>query len=194
MPGWYAPTSPPTVVRNVAVVHSQVRDNQRRDAPSGVVRGYDVQSGALLWAWDMGRPGEKGLPPEGETYTRGTPNVWTIASGDDALGQVYLPLGNSAVDYWGSLRSEAENTYSTALVALDVTTGDVVWHYQTVHYDVWDYDLGSQGTLVDFPTQDGPVPALILPTKQGMFWIFDRRTGALPVSYTHLTLPTSDLV
>ncbi|MFJ1293813.1 pyrroloquinoline quinone-dependent dehydrogenase, partial [Paracoccus yeei] len=189
VPGWYAPTSPPTVVRNVAVVHSQVRDNQRRDAPSGVVRGYDVQSGALLWAWDMGRPGEKGLPPEGETYTRGTPNVWTIASGDDALGQVYLPLGNSAVDYWGSLRSEAENTYSTALVALDVTTGDVVWHYQTVHYDVWDYDLGSQGTLVDFPTQDGPVPALILPTKQGMFWIFDRRTGALLVETEERPVP-----
>ncbi|CAM4131172.1 membrane-bound PQQ-dependent dehydrogenase, glucose/quinate/shikimate family [Paracoccus yeei] len=189
VPGWYAPTSPPTVVRNVAVVNSQVRDNQRRDAPSGVVRGYDVQSGALLWAWDMGRPGEKGLPPEGETYTRGTPNVWTIASGDDALGQVYLPLGNSAVDYWGSLRSEAENTYSTALVALDVTTGDVVWHYQTVHYDVWDYDLGSQGTLVDFPTQDGPVPALILPTKQGMFWIFDRRTGALLVETEERPVP-----
>jgi len=189
VPGWYAPTSPPTIVRNVAVVHSQVRDNQRRDAPSGVVRGYDAETGEMLWAWDMGRPGEKGLPPEGETYTRGTPNVWTIASGDDELGHVYLPLGNSAVDYWGGMRSDEENTYSTALVALDVTTGDVAWFYQTVHYDIWDYDLGSQGTLVDFPTPDGPVPALILPTKQAMFWIFDRRTGELLVEVEERPVP-----
>ncbi|MFD1253753.1 Glycerol dehydrogenase large subunit precursor [Devosia equisanguinis] len=189
VPGWYAPTSPPTIVRNVAVVYSQVRDNQRRDAPSGVVRGYDTESGDMLWAWDMGRPGEKGLPPEGETYTRGTPNVWTIASGDNELGHVYLPLGNSAVDYWGGMRSEAENSYSTALVALDVTTGDVAWFYQTVHYDIWDYDLGSQGSLVDFPTENGPVPALILPTKQAMFWIFDRRTGELLVEVEERPVP-----
>ena len=181
VPGWYAPTSPPTIVRNIAVVHSQVRDGQRRDAPSGVIRGYHVETGEMQWAWDMGRPGEKGLPPEGETYTRGTPNVWTIASADNELGHVYLPHGVPAGDYWGGDRSAAENEYSTALVALDVTTGEPVWHYQTVRYDVWDYDLGAQGTLIDFPTPDGAVPALILPTKVGMFWIFDRRTGELLV-------------
>jgi quinoprotein glucose dehydrogenase len=189
VPGWYAPTSPPTIVRNVAVVHSQVRDNQRRDAPSGVVRGYDTETGGMLWAWDMGRPGETGLPPEGEVYTRGTPNVWTIASGDNELGLVYLPLGNSAVDYWGAMRAEEENTFSTALVALDVTSGQVAWYYQTVHYDIWDYDLGSQGSLIDFPTPDGSVPALILPTKQAMFWVFDRRTGELLVEVEERPVP-----
>ncbi|WP_116654237.1 membrane-bound PQQ-dependent dehydrogenase, glucose/quinate/shikimate family [Pelagibacterium sediminicola] len=189
VPGWYAPTSPPMIVRNIAVVFSQVRDGQKRDAPSGVVRGYDVETGEMAWAWDMGRPDEKGLPPEGETYTRGTPNVWTIASGDQELGHVYLPIGNSAVDYWGGDRSDAENEYSSAVVALDVTTGDVAWHYQTVHYDVWDYDLGSQGTLVDFPTPEGPVPALILPTKQAMFYIFDRRTGDLLVEVEERPVP-----
>lgn len=189
VPGWYAPTSPPMIVRNIAVVFSQVRDGQKRDAPSGVVRGYDVETGEMAWAWDMGRPDEKGLPPEGETYTRGTPNVWTIASGDHELGHVYLPIGNSAVDYWGGDRSDAENQYSSAVVALDVTTGEVAWHYQTVHYDVWDYDLGSQGTLVDFPTPEGPVPALILPTKQAMFYIFDRRTGDLLVEVEERPVP-----
>lgn len=188
-PGWYAPTSPPTVVRNIAVVHSQVRDGQRRDAPSGVVRGYDVETGELAWAWDMVRPDLQGLPPEGETYTRGTPNVWTIASADEELGHVYLPLGNSSVDYWGGMRTDEENEFSTALVALDVTTGEPAWYYQTTHYDVWDYDLGSQGTLVDFPTEDGPVPALILPTKQAMFWIFDRRTGELLVEVEEREVP-----
>lgn len=188
-PSWYAPTSPPTVVRNIAVVHSQVRDGQRRDAPSGVVRGYDAETGELAWAWDMVRPDRQGLPPEGETYTRGTPNVWTIASADEELGHVYLPLGNSAVDYWGGMRTDEENEFSTALVALDVTTGQPAWYYQTVHYDIWDYDLGSQGTLVDFPTEDGPVPALILPTKQSMFWIFDRRTGELLVEVEEREMP-----
>lgn len=176
-PGFYAPTSPPTLVRDVLVVGSQVSDGQTREAPSGVIRGYSAVTGELEWAWDMGRPGETGAPPEGEVYTPGTPNVWTIASGDDELGLVYLPMGNSAVDYWGGDRSEAENTYSTAIVALDVETGQVRWHYQTVHYDVWDYDLGGQGTLVDFPTDNGPVPAIIMPSKQAQFYILNRETG-----------------
>lgn len=176
-PGFYAPTSPPTLVRDVLVVGSQVSDGQTREAPSGVIRGYNAVTGEMSWAWDMGRPGETGLPPEGEVYTPGTPNVWTIASGDDELGLVYLPMGNSAVDYWGGDRSEAENTYSTAIVALDVETGAVRWHYQTVHYDIWDYDLGGQGTLVDFPTPDGPVPAIIMPSKQAQFYILNRETG-----------------
>lgn len=176
-PGFYAPTSPPTLVRDVLVVGSQVSDGQTREAPSGVIRGYSVVTGELEWAWDMGRPGETGAPAEGEIYTPGTPNVWTIASGDDELGMVYLPMGNSAVDYWGGDRSDEENTYSTAIVALDVETGAVAWHYQTVHYDVWDYDLGGQGTLVDFPTENGPVPAIIMPSKQAQFYILNRETG-----------------
>src|SRR3546814_6597884 len=72
---------------------------------------------------------------------------------------VYLPRGNAAADYWSGLRRPQENEYSTSLVALDVTTGKPAWHFQTVHKDVWDYDLGSTATLVDFPTADGIVPA-----------------------------------
>ncbi len=188
-PGFYAPTSPPTLVRDVLVVGSQVSDGQTREAPSGVIRGYNAVTGELEWAWDMGRPGENGLPPEGEIYTPGTPNMWTIASGDNELGLVYMPMGNSAVDYWGGDRSEAENTYSTAIVALDVETGEVRWHYQTVHYDIWDYDLGGQGTLVDFPTADGPVPAIIMPSKQAQFYILDRATGELLVNVEERPAP-----
>jgi quinoprotein glucose dehydrogenase len=81
------------------------------------------------------------------------------------------------VDYWSGMRSEAENRYSTSLVALDVTTGKPAWSFQAVRKDVWDYDLGSQGTLVDFPTPNGPVPAIVLPSKQGDIYILDRRTG-----------------
>jgi quinoprotein glucose dehydrogenase len=177
VPGWYSVTSPPTIVRGVAVLGAQVKDGQAEDAPSGVVRGYDAVTGALAWAWDMGDESRTGAPPEGEVYARGTPNMWTTASADEQLGLVYLPLGNSSVDYYGSNRSEAENRYATSLVAIDATTGRRAWHFQTVHHDVWDYDLGSQATLVDFPAETGTVPAIILPSKQGDLYVLDRRTG-----------------
>jgi quinoprotein glucose dehydrogenase len=177
VPGWYAVTSPPTIIRGVAVMGAQVKDGQAEDAPSGVVRGYDAVTGELRWAWDLGNPALTGAPPEGETYTRGTPNMWTIASGDEALGLVYLPLGNSSVDYYGSLRSEAENRFATSLVALNAETGELAWSFQTVHNDVWDYDLGSQATLIDWSGPNGTVPALVLPSKQGDLYILDRRTG-----------------
>jgi quinoprotein glucose dehydrogenase len=176
-PGMVSITSAPTIVRGVIVTGHQVLDGQSNTAPSGVIQGFDAVTGALRWAWDLARPDITALPPPGETYTRGTPNMWTTASGDEALGLVYLPLGNSAADYYSSDRSEAENRYSTSLVALDVTTGKPAWSFQTVHKDVWDYDLGSQGTLVDFPTTGGPVPAILLPSKQGDLYVLDRRTG-----------------
>ncbi|MDX3926943.1 MAG: membrane-bound PQQ-dependent dehydrogenase, glucose/quinate/shikimate family [Shinella sp.] len=177
-PGMVSITSAPTIVRGVVVTGHQVLDGQERTAPSGVIQGFDAVTGELRWAWDMARPDITGLPPEGQTYTRGTPNMWTTASGDEELGLVYLPMGNSAVDYWSGSRSEIEDRYSTSLVALDVTTGKPAWHFQTVHVDVWDYDLGSQATLVDFPGPNGdPVPALLLPSKQGDIYVLDRRTG-----------------
>jgi quinoprotein glucose dehydrogenase len=177
VPGWYAVTAPPTIVRGVAVVGAQVSDNEANDAPSGVIRGYDVVTGDMLWAWDLGQGGVVDEPGQGETYTRGTPNMWTMASGDQELGYVYLPLGNSSSDYYGSDRSAEENEYASSLVALDARTGEEVWHFQTVHHDVWDYDLGSQVTLVDFPADGGTVPALILPSKQGQIYVLNRETG-----------------
>ncbi|MBZ9797270.1 membrane-bound PQQ-dependent dehydrogenase, glucose/quinate/shikimate family [Mesorhizobium sp. ES1-4] len=177
VPGWYSVTAPPTIVRGIAILGAQVQDGQAEDAPSGVVRGYDVISGKLVWAWDMGHPDRTGAPPQGDTYTRGTPNMWTVAAADPQLGYVYLPLGNASVDYYGVDRKGFENQYNSSIVAIDVTTGKPVWHFQTVHHDLWDYDLGSQPTLVDFPTADGKVPAIIVPSKQGQIYVLDRKTG-----------------
>jgi quinoprotein glucose dehydrogenase len=186
-PGRQAITSPPTLVRNVLVVGRHVPDDGRDlAAPSGAIQGYDAVTGALLWTWDMARPAPAAAPPATPpaagapappAYTPGTPNMWTMASGDDALGLVYLPLANSAVDHWSSSRRPEENRYSSALVALDVTTGRPAWSFQTVHKDVWDYDLGAQASLIDFPTAAGPVPALLLPSKQGEIFVLDRRNG-----------------
>ncbi|HYD36453.1 MAG TPA: PQQ-binding-like beta-propeller repeat protein, partial [Allosphingosinicella sp.] len=169
--------SPPTIVRGVIVTGHQVLDGQRNDAPSGVIQGFDALTGEKRWAWDMLHPEWTGDPPPGQMYARGTPNMWTTASGDEALGLVYLPMGNSAADYWSSDRRPAENEFATALVALDVTTGLPRWRFRTVNVDVWDYDLGAQATLVDLPLGGGRVPALVLPIKQGDIYVLDRRTG-----------------
>ncbi len=177
IPGMVSITSAPTIVRDVIVTGHQVLDGQYRSAPSGVIKGFDARTGELRWAWDMTRPDITGLPPEGQTYTRGTPNMWTTATGDDQLGLVYLPMGNSAADYYSSQRSAPENQYATSLVALDVNTGRPAWSFQTVHMDVWDYDLGSQATLIDYPAAGGVTPAILLPSKQGDLYILDRRTG-----------------
>ncbi len=177
IPGMVSITSAPTIVQGVIVTGHQVLDGQYRSAPSGVIQGFDAVTGELRWAWDMTRPDLTGRPADGDTYTRGTPNMWTTASGDEQLGLVYLPMGNSAADYYSGDRSEAENRFATALVALDVNTGRPAWSFQTVRKDVWDYDLGSQATLIDYPTATGVVPALVLPSKQGDLYILDRRTG-----------------
>ncbi|WP_128254806.1 pyrroloquinoline quinone-dependent dehydrogenase [Falsirhodobacter deserti] len=178
VPGWYAVTAPPTIVRGIVVTGAQVKDGQNRDAPSGVIRGYDAVTGQLVWAWDHGNPDNSQGPAEGETYTRGTSNSWTAGVGDEQLGYVYVPLGTPAIDYYGTGRIDAMNEYSNSLVALDVTTGQPVWHFQATRRDVWDYDLGSQPTLLDYPNAQGDnVPAIMLPTKQGDIYIFDRRTG-----------------
>lgn len=103
--------------------------------------------------------------------------MWTTAVADEELGYVYLPLGNSSVDHYAVNRSPAESDWSTSLVAIDVTTGEPAWSFQTVHKDMWDYDRGSQASLVDFPKSDGTVPAVILPSKQGDIHLLDRQTG-----------------
>ena len=173
-PGMASITAPPVLVRDVIVTGRQVLDNEKNNAPSGVIQAYDVRTGERKWAWDLGRPGQYGWPGPEETFTRGTPNMWTTASADEELGLVYIPTGNSADDYWSSDRSSQENEYNSSLVALDAETGHPVWHFQTVHKDVWDYDLGSQVTLVDLA--DG-TPAVVLPSKQGDVYVLDRRTG-----------------
>jgi quinate dehydrogenase (quinone) len=177
-PNYYLVTSPPLIARNLIVVGTRVADNFEVGEPSGVIRAFDALTGKFVWAWDMGRPGINTEPAEGEEYTRGTPNVWSMMSFDDELGLIYMPTGNSTPDFFGAHRSEAAEKYSSSVVALDINDGSVRWSYQTVHHDVWDYDVPSQPTLIDIPQADGSiVPALIQPTKRGEIFMLDRRTG-----------------
>jgi quinate dehydrogenase (quinone) len=177
-PGYYYVTSPLTIARGLAIVGGWVVDNIEVNEPSGVVRAFDATTGKFVWAWDMGRPGVNTEPAEGEWYTRGTPNMWSMSSYDDKLGLVYLPLGNATPDYFGGHRTEVMEKYSSSIVALDVADGSVRWSFQTVHHDIWDYDVPSQPALVDLPQADGTViPAVAQATKRGEIFLLDRRDG-----------------
>ncbi len=175
--GKFTETSPPAIVGDTIVLGGAVPDNGLLHNPSGVIRAFDAVTGSFKWAWDIGRPGHAELPGPGQEYARGTPNAWAPLSADPALGLVYVPTGNSSPDNYGPGRSREEEKYSSAVVALDVATGAVRWSFQTVHHDLWDYDVASQPVLTDFPTAGGMVPAVIQATKRGEVFVLDRRTG-----------------
>jgi quinoprotein glucose dehydrogenase len=172
--GYYYATSPATLVRGKLVLGGWVTDGQKVGEPSGVIRAYDAVTGSFAWAFDIGRPDFHGMPGKGETFTRGTPNSWAPMSADEKLGMVYIPTGNATPDYVGMHRTAKDERFSSSVVALDAGTGAVRWSFQTTHHDLWDYDVGSQPTLVDLP---GGVPALLQPTKRGEIFVLDRRTG-----------------
>lgn len=176
--GYYQQTSTPLVAGDVVIVGGRVADNYSTGEPPGVVRAYDVRSGELMWAWDPGNPNTTKRPPAGETYTRGTPNVWSAMSYDASLGLVYLPTGNATPDFFAGQRSEMDDKWSSSIVALDVKTGQVRWHFQTTHHDLWDFDLPAQPLLYDVPDDKGGTqPALAQVTKQGEIFLLNRETG-----------------
>jgi len=178
-PGEYMQTSAPTVAQGVIVVGGMVVDNYAVGEPSGVIRAFDDRTGELRWAWDAGRPGDNGPPPSGQTYTRYTPNVWSHMAVDDARSLIYLPTGSATPDMWRSHRRPFDDRYNSSVVALDLKTGQVRWHFQTVHKDVWDYDLPAQPSLYDVldPKTGQMIPALIQPTKRGQLFYLNRETG-----------------
>lgn len=192
-PFYYFVTSPPTVASGSLAVGGWVVDNQETNEPSGVVRGYDPRTGELLWAWDIGREGRTVMPPEGDSYTRGTPNVWSLTSADDELGLVYVPTGNATPDYFGGHRTEVMDEFASSIVAIDARTGLTRWHFQTTHHDVWDYDVPSQPTLVDLTLDGVRRKAVIVPTKRGELFVLDRATGELLTEVTEREAPQSDL-
>lgn len=187
--GFLNPTSPPLVTQRVLIAAASVTDNDSTDEPSGVVRGYDIDTGQLLWNWDSGNPDNTEPLPAGRTYVRNSPNMWSVASADEALGLVYLPMGNQTPDMWGGNRIPAGERFNSAIVALDIATGKVRWVYQTVHHDLWDMDIGGQPSLVDLETTAGKVPALIASTKRGDLYVLDRRDGKLLIPAPEQPVP-----
>ncbi len=179
IPGEVYALSRPAVVNDVVVVGSSVMDNLRVDAPSGRVLAFDARTGEQRWAFDP--VPRDAADPALATWENGIPvngggNVWSGMVADEALDLVYLPTSSPSIDFYGGDRP-GDNRYADSVVALRGATGEVVWYRQLVHHDIWDYDVPTQGLLIDYPYGDGTVPALVQNTKQGMIFIFNRETG-----------------
>lgn len=176
--GFASSSSGPAVVGDLVVVGQQVSDNQRRDAPSGVVRAYDATTGAFRWAWDAKRLDRPQEPlAEGEVWPRGTPNVWNVISADESLGLVFLGTGNASNDHFGGNRAPEDDRFSAAVVAVDAATGALRWVYTTVLNDRWDYDIGAQPVVTDIMIDGAQRRVVLQATKTGSIFVLDARTG-----------------
>ncbi|WP_407315500.1 glucose/quinate/shikimate family membrane-bound PQQ-dependent dehydrogenase [Pseudomonas sp. nanlin1] len=205
--GGYYSTSPPAVTRNLVVIGGHVTDNVSVDEPSGVIRAYDVRDGHLVWNWDSGNPDDTAPIAADKTYTRNSPNMWSMFAVDEKLGMLYLPMGNQMPDQWGGNRTPESEKYASGVTALDIDTGRVRWTQQFTHHDLWDMDVGGQPTLMELNTAQGVKPALLASTKQGSIYVLDRSTGepivpihetpvpqgAVEGDFTSLTQPMSEL-
>lgn len=175
--GEYYPTSAPTLAGTTIVIGGRVADNVSTDMPGGVVRGFDVITGELRWAFDPGNPEDQAAPADGQTYARSTPNVWAPMSYDAQSNTVFMPVGSAAVDLWGVKHTALDRKYGASVLAVDASTGREKWVYQTVHDDLWDFDVPMQPSFADFPVDGKTVPALVFGTKAGQIFVLDRQTG-----------------
>lgn len=188
--GAYEPTSPPIVTDKVIVIAGAVTDNYSTKEPSGVIRGFDVNTGKLLWAFDTGAKDPNVLPGGKQEYTPNSPNSWAPAAYDAKLDLVYLPIGVQTPDIWGGNRTPESERFASGLLALHASTGKLAWFYQTVHHDLWDMDVPAQPTLADITDKNGnTVPVIYVPAKTGNIFVLDRRTGKTVVPAPETPVP-----
>ena len=173
-------TSPPAIAGDVAIVGMFILDNMRANGPSGTVRAFDVRTGALRWTFDPVPRASQGAEPasddERNAAHTGHANVWAPIAVDEANDLVFLPTTSPSPDFYGGLRPGA-NWLANSLVAVRGATGEVVWHRQLVHHDLWDYDLPAQPILVNLRRDGRTIPAVVQLTKQGLVFVFERTTG-----------------
>ena len=179
VPGWYHMTSPPVVLDGVVVVGSSIDDNARVDMPDGVVRGYDARSGKLLWKWE---PLERPAGVAESAWKTGAGNAWSVIIADPRRHLVYVPTGSASPDYYGGLRPGADR-WSDSVVALNPNTGKLVWGFQLVHHDLWDYDTAASPLLTSLTLNGKRRQVLIAGNKTAMLYVLDPATGkpVLPI-------------
>ena len=181
--GGYQVTSPPAIYHDLVIVGSSIADNWRVDTGRGIVRAFDARSGGLRWTWDP-------IPWAKDTKPRtGAGNAWGVFSVDGEHDLVFVPTGSAAPDYFGGIR-KGDNKWANSVVALRAMTGALVWGFQVVHHDLWDYDVAAQPTL--FTWKDG-TPALVVNTKMGHVFVLNRLTGDPLFPVEEHPVPSSDI-
>lgn len=194
--GDYGITSPPAVMENQIIVGSAIGDNRAVKSERGIVRALDARTGAIKWLWDP-IPRSDTSPAysswEGDSsISAGSANAWAPISVDVSRKRVYISTSSPSPDFFGGER-KGDNNYANSIVSLNSDTGEVVWHQQLVHHDVWDYDVPSQPTLTELRIKGELIPAVVVVTKTGMLYAFNRDTGVALYDIVEKVVPQSDV-
>ncbi len=173
--------SPPMIIRDTVIVGSTINDKTiTKEATPGWARAFDLRTGRHKWDFhtvpqSADEYGSDTWLDESWRYT-GNTNIWSMMSGDEELGWVYLPIGTPTNDYYGGHRL-GDNLFAESLVAVDVETGQRQWHFQMIHHGLWDYDLPAAPNLLDITVDGRQIKAVAQVSKQGFVYVFDRVTG-----------------
>jgi quinoprotein glucose dehydrogenase len=196
-PGEYLVTSPPAIIGDLVIVGSAIGDNRAVESERGIVRAFDARSGELRWSWDPipRDPGEPGYDTWNGplAHKTGAANAWAPIAADPERDLVFVPTSSPSPDYYGGERLGA-NLYANCLVALRATTGEVVWHFQTSHHDLWDYDVPMQPVLIDLEQDEKTLPAVAVGTKQGHIFVLHRETGEPLFPIEERPVPQTDVL
>ena len=176
-------TSPPAVIGDLVVTGSSIGDNWHANTGNGVVRAFDARTGQERWRWS---------PLDSQSGRTGAGNAWSVINVDAARDLLFVPTGSPSPDFFGGLRP-GDNAHANSVVALRGSTGALVWAFQTVHHDLWDYDLAAQPVLVDVPREGRMVAAIAQPTKIGWLFVLDRETGRPLFDVEERATPASDI-
>jgi quinate dehydrogenase (quinone) len=171
-------TSPPAIYKELVIAGSGLQEFPSK-GPSGAVRAFDARTGKLVWRFDtVPGPGQTGHESwDGDSWNeRSGTNVWSIMSVDVDRGMIFLPIGSPSYDFYGADR-KGQGLFGNSLVALDSATGKLIWYYQMVHHDIWDYDVASPPNLVTLQRGGREIPAVVQVTKMGFMFVLDRLTG-----------------
>ena len=192
----YSMQSPPIVVKDLVItpasISSLVKDKEQIP---GWIRAFDARTGKARWTYQpIPQKGEFGSDTwqDGSNEYAGKVTVWTIMSADEELGLLYLPTNTTAPDFYGAHRL-GNNLFAESVVAVDINTGKRVWHFQTVHHGLWDYDNPAAPNLLDITVNGARVKALAQITKQGYVYTFDRATGKPVWPIEEKPVPASDV-